>query len=84
MDDDCGSSSQRHFRTSWAMNPSSSFSSIFSIFDNFESDGAIESFSEFSGALAGLSWELNDLLSKEDSVGSDCPDEEGGPANEAG
>lgn len=75
------------------MNPSSSFSSILPIFDDFETDRAIESFSNVSGTLAGpsvsgtfagLSWELKDLLSKDDNVGSDCPDEEGGPANEAG
>lgn len=92
IDDDCGSSSQRHFRTSWAMNPSSSVSSAFSIFDNLETDRALESFSSVSGTLAelcvsgilaGVSWELKDLLSKDDNVGSDCPDE-GGPANEAG
>lgn len=66
------------------MNPSSSFSSTCSIFDNFETDEAIESFSNVSGTLAGLSWELKDLLSKDDNVGSDCPEAEGGPANEAG
>ena len=63
------------------MNPSPSFSSIF---EDFETVDAIESFSRVSGTLAGHNWELKDLLNKEDNVGSDCPDVEGGPVNEAG
>ena len=66
------------------MNPSSSFSSIFSIFDNLEIDEVTESFSTDSVTLAGHSWELKDLLNNDDNVGSDCPNAEGGPANEAG
>lgn len=65
------------------MNSSSSVSSIDSIFDNFETDEAIESFSNDSGADTGDKWVLKDLLNKDDNDGRDCPDEEGAPANEA-
>jgi hypothetical protein len=74
------------------MNPRSSFSSTFSRFNDFETDNTVESFSNVSGTLtglafsetiAGLRWELKDLLSKDDNVGSDFPDEDG-PVNEAG
>ena len=75
------------------MNLSSSFSSPFSCFKDFETDKTVESFFNvsgtlaglgISGTLAGLSWELKDLLSKDDNVGSDFPDEDDGPVNEAG
>lgn len=55
-------------------------------------DRELESFSSCSWTLvelcvswilAGVNWELKDLLSNDDNDGSDCPDE-GGPANEAG
>lgn len=63
------------------MNPSLSFSSKFSILDNFEIDEVIESFSTVSWMLAGYSWELRDLSNNDDNVGSDCPDAEEGLEN---
>lgn len=66
------------------MNPSSSFSSNFSSLDNFETVEVTEALSTVSGTLTGHSCELKDFLNNDDSVGSDCPDAEGGPANETG
>lgn len=56
-----------------------------SIFDKFKVEIADASlFSEDSPLLAGLNWELNDLLSKDDNVGSDCLEVLGGPEKTAG
>ena len=56
-----------------------------SILDKFDIDKTVESLcSEDSALLAAFNCELNDLLSIDDSAGSDCLDIEGAPAKAAG
>lgn len=63
----------------------SSIPSTSSAIEDSETDNVFASlFSKVSLALAGHSWELNDLLNKVDNVGSDCLDTEGAPAKAAG
>lgn len=82
--DDCPSLHQRHFRTSRAMNSRLSIPSLSSTIGKFETDKVDASlFSNDSLLVAGLNWELKDLLNKDDNDGSDCL-AEGTPANAAG
>lgn len=55
------------------------------MFDKFETDKFVASFfSEGSPPFTGHSWELKDLLNKDESVGSDCLEAKVAPAKAAG
>ena len=55
------------------------------MFDKFETDKVVVSFfSENSPPFTGHSWELKDLLNKDDNIGSNCLDAKVDPAKAAG
>ena len=83
--DDRSSPSHRHFSASCAMYSRSTIPSTSSMLDKFDMDKTVESLcSEDSPLLAAFNCELKDLLSIDDSAGSDCLDIEGAPAKAAG
>ena len=55
-----------------------------SIFDKFETDRSAASFFCGDSATAGLNWESNDLLNKEERDGNNFLDARVAPANAAG
>lgn len=84
--DDCWSPDQRHLKTSSAIYSRFPISSTSSAIGESETDAIdVSLLSKDSLAFAGLSWELNDLLNKDDRVGSDCGLDAGtAPAKAAG
>lgn len=84
-DDNWSSPTQRQLSKSDDMYSMSSIALISCIFDKFEIERfAASFFCGDSAAFAGLNWELNDLLNKEDKDGNNCLDARVAPANAAG